>query len=335
VNEDMRNHENKEQYWPRIQRLGNAITRVLRESVAVQDGVEKILAPEELATAVLDYSKGKAKEMPLANCIGISLLTNELLRQSGYNSSIINIHAIDKDGEERNGHVTAAVVADGWLIDPALLPQAKKVNNITFDKNNENYPKFAKDMEGIYLKELEAKVKENDKPIMLEYHQDKEENELKSLYLLDNGIRLRAQGNEVEGKREIIEASRLNPKSFYASFLAGNIMKNDNQDAAVAAYRQCASLNPDSYLANYYAAGELLNIANLTDSPNLMKEAYTYSKKAIEMQPDAILPAWRHVVIASSLKKTDESEPLAQKFYDSLPADSPYKKMFEPYLAKK
>ena len=332
VNEDMRNHESAEKYQPRIQRLGNAIIRVMKENVALQNDVEKIATPEELATAMLSYKDGKTKDKLEANCIGVSLLTNELLRLSGFESSIINIHAINKYGEQMDGHATAAVVVDGWLIDPALQIQTKKISKITLDKKDKNYQKFARGMEGIYLVEL---GNDKERPVALEFSEDKQDNELRSLYLLENGIKLRTHGKTEDGNSSIVEAAKLNPKNFYASSIAANLLPEDKIDATLKTYRQCADLNPGLYLANVYAAIGISNLARSTDSMQLMDEAYGYSKKALDMQPDAVLPALRHVIIASYLKKNDESEPLAQKFYDSLPEGSSYKKLFEPYLAKK
>jgi len=288
VNEDMRNHESHEKYLPRIQRLGNAIIRVLRTNISLQDDVNNILPPQELASAMLAYKEDNSKGKPPANCIGVSLLTNELLHLSGYESSIITLHAINKYGEEHNGHATAAVVADGWLIDPALLVEPKKISKITFDKKDKGYTKFAKDMEKIYLTELGNGKDDNQKPVMLEFHEDREENEIKALYLLENGTRIKKHGKESEGNAEILEASRINPKNFYAIYSAISIYKSKaeisekERNEIDALYSQMSKTESDLYIANYYAAQTLFNVQNESGTKPFLESAYGHAKKATE-----------------------------------------------------
>ena len=324
VNEDMRNHESAEKYQPRIQRLGNAIIRVMKENVALQNDVEKIATPEELATAMLSYKDGKTKDKLEANCIGVSLLTNELLRLSGFESSVINIHAINKYGEQMDGHATAAVVVDGWLIDPALQIQTKKISKITLDKKDKNYQKFARGMEGIYLVEL---GNDKERPVALEFSEDKEDNALKSLYLLENGIRLLKQDKVDEGNDAIREAANLNPKNFYASFKVASSYRETDPTEAERLFKQCADLNPGLYLANYYAAEGLASM-------DKDKEAYDYAKTAATMQPDKYFAQFKFIRVAFELDKKEEYQEAARRMYNALPEGSEYRKYLEPYLAK-
>lgn len=317
---------------PRIQLLGDAIISVCRELATPQTAIDGIKTSEELASAMLDYQqrrdKGENVQPPTANCVEYSLLVNELLKREQHESSILSIHAIDQDGNEMKGHATAAVVADGWLIDPALKGEAIKINGITLDKNNPTYASFSKKMNGRYLNELKDSAHPESIPTALEFVADRSESEIKSFYLLEEGAR--REGNNGS---YFIEARELNPKNFYASYLAGKAYGNNEEEAA--AYRDCATLNPDLYLANDYAARGLNALGSRTGSKEVLEEAYSYSKKAADIEPGFVFAQYRCISIGVELGKQDEYEQRAQKVYDSLPENSPYKKMFEPYLAKK
>jgi len=334
VNEDMRKREGSEKYKPRIQRLGSSIIRVLRENIDLQNEVQQILTPEELARGMLAFQKGETQEKPQANCIGISLLTNELLGLYGFDSSVISIHAISKYGEQADGHATAAVVADGWLIDPALLIAPKKISDIVLDKDSQKYAKFSGEMEGIYLPELGKNKPDETKPVALEYAEDKTDNELKSLFLLENGVKLWRQGKEAEGNESILQAAKLNPKSFYASYKAGVIAKERGGDAKTL-FKGCSDLNQNMYLAGYYAALGLHSLAIETESKDLLAEAYSYSKRAFDMHPDYFFVAYQHIRIADELGNRTESHEIAKKINQIVPEGSEYRKLLEPYLAEK
>ncbi len=310
----------------------NAIIQTIGEAVGHSGEVEHIKPVQELADAILKYYESGRKEAdrPEAVCVDISLLTNEILkRYLKSKSSILIFHPISENGAEyEHGHASAAILADGWLVDPALQNEAIHYSHIVLDRHADGYKPFY-----TRLKEKYSAVSGNplfSNCVFVEFSQIKSDSELQAFYLLENAVRMKAPANGTQEENDafylqrdaaFIEAYKLDPGDYYAAIKAGDAYRHaEDTESARQAYVSAAANNTNLYLANAMAA---LGLSNL-ESPSATNDLLFANRlihTAIEMaKKEGLHPAFAYrylFEIAKRLGNEKEAEE-AKALFDKL-----------------
>ena len=284
---------------PKAQLIGNAIIDIFGKAVEGRADVTVIKTPGQLAMEILDYREGKTDVKPTAKCVDISLLVNELMKMESYDSAIINIHPIDRDGVElqHDGHTTAAVVADGWLIDPAILSETKRIQGMTMDKGSKTYANFNSKMMNLYGSSI-------GNPEGIEFHLDSSDKELEALFLLETGVIKPKNSEEYIGY--VKAAHEANPDNFYANIQLGDYYSGRNRKEALKYYKQAVKVQPQLYLANYGAAAGLYNIGDRED-------AYGLAMKALKYGENFFNPHYLAALVSSAVDRFDDAIDIATR----------------------
>ncbi|MFH1306678.1 MAG: hypothetical protein ABIH83_03435 [Candidatus Micrarchaeota archaeon] len=288
---------------PDKEKLLDVVMKVIFSLSEYKGNSNYVKTPEQFAVDMLNWkAMGKeAHEIPEGNCVDYALLVNEILKGLGFDSSIIGIIPLDKYGTRETGHTTAAVVVEGYIIDPAAFSEPKKVEKIVITRGKKRYNEFQFDIMKIYSGYFKDAVG-------FEFSEYKNEDELKSLYYYENAIRKKKHSPEY--KKNAKMAVELQPSNIYAADLAGfmyKVMGDDAKDEkdkekaeemykkSTEIYRRMLESNPESYLAILYAVNGFYNIyinekRLLGEKPKKFMEILyeKYAKKACRMYFDMV-----------------------------------------------
>lgn len=269
----------------------NAVIRTIGGALNAPVDVESIKTPQELADRIAGYYESRGAARIDAVCVDISLLVNELIkRYLGADSSILIFHPVDKDGlEYAHGHATAAILFNGWLVDPALQNEAIHFDHIILDRQADGYKPFYAKLKEKYSSVEGGQLFSN--CVFIEFSQVKSDSELQAFYLLENAARMKSpeHGTQEESdafylRRDaaFIEAYKLDPGNYYAAINAGDAYKHAGDTASARrAYLSAAAHNANLYLATSRCALSL-SILESPPSTNDLSIAYKMIHNALD-----------------------------------------------------
>ncbi|MFH1306868.1 MAG: hypothetical protein ABIH83_04420 [Candidatus Micrarchaeota archaeon] len=299
--------------------LLDATIRVLLKMSKYEKDTKYIKTPQQFANQMLEWVDGGKEEydMPRGNCVDYALLANEILGGLKFVSSIIKIMPVNEYGGKDDGHATAAIVADNYIIDPAAFGKHQEVERIMLNVRDAEYEKFHGEMIDKY-KEYFPDAE------MFEFQNCKTENEIKSVFYLENGVR-KPLTSRMQAE-DILRANELDDANIYAAELAGFMYKVMGDEAktdekkkemckkSFEIYLKMIESNPDSYLANIYATRGFYNIyikeksVFPIEAKKFLEGVYEkYAKKAFRMNDSKFSEDWIYT-IAGILGKTEDAK---------------------------
>jgi len=292
----------------------NSLAIVIRNKATPVMSANSVSTPDEVMDAA---NKGKKVE---ADCVTYALITQQFLKMTEkFDSAILNIGAINVHGEEIDGHMTATILVDGYLVDPAALGGIKRIWKPKVGKPIPTLDDLHDEILKTYQTAgvlLEAKK--------LQFSVEKEDNEINSIYHFE-AVKKPAQ-RPPDYEAVMMKAYSENPNSYEAAIVVGDINKTRGEiDKAAESYLAAARRNPDSYLASMKAGRELYNLFS-NENRAYAKEALELFENAIACAPNMGVSAYNYCLAARYVGKKEDCRNMAIKTLPLLPGDSRYVK---------
>lgn len=253
----------------------DGVVLALRSNVNLDEKPAKALTPQELAEAIIKAKNGEAPPPP-ATCFELSFLANEVLKSEnyGYDSSVISIHRIDEKGLRiSSGHATAAVVANGWLVDPAQFSTAKKVDDFVIEKGKEGYTETHDKIFNLYSPAIPASF--------YEFTIAKGQNQLEADFYYIRGQR---EGNFEDTKR----AYASDPHNLFAACDIGTALRHEGKgQEALNAYENGLAGKENLYYANFFVGNQITQIQS-TDDREVASGLTLYVERGVELIKESL-----------------------------------------------
>ncbi|GEM_PF-4138209 len=289
------------------------LATVIRSKAKPVEAAKSVSLPDEVMAGAEKNAKVEA------DCVTYALITQQFLKMTGkFDAAILNISAINKHGEEIDGHMTATVEVEGYLVDPAVLQGITRLWKPKVGRANPTYEEKHDEILKIYHDAGFLKGAEK-----LEFSVEKEDNELNSVYHLESARKPASRLANYDAL--MFQAYEENPKNAVAAVKVGNIYKLRGEiDKACEAYSTAAKYNPNSYLANVDAGMGVYNLYAGNE------RAYAEDALALLGKANAIIPNMGNAVYnycnaAKYLGKSAQIKTMVKAVYPLLPEDSPYR----------